>query len=219
MEDEDHALTDFLNQRLPALGLDADTYAPYLLPLLSEQQQDEEEWESVMELLQASSESHSDDNDAFQALRTDIEHAWQQHQEGMIKVKHQKDRQRHADMEQKLAEEHRVAAAEALAEVERKKAQSTTVAAPVDDAAKRALLSRFGYEDNEEDNAQGEDAAPVLNNRQVAEQTKQEEQQALRGQSVQTKKEEQQKTAQAKREKANLKEERRKKATKGERKR
>lgn len=219
-EQEDHALTEFLNQRLPQLGLDAETYAPYLLPLFTEEQQDAEEWESVLELLQASSETHSDDDQAFQDLRRDIEQAWQAHREEVHKFQQEQSAMRAQELEQTLAAE-RHAVQEALAEAERQKESNSskaTASGDTDDVTKRALLSRFAFEKEDGDDDDAEEEAP-LTNKQVAEQAKLEAAQAMRGQSVQTKKEEQQKTAKAKLEKARLKEERRKKATKGERKR
>mmetsp|Transcript_4557 Transcript_4557/g.9539 ORF Transcript_4557/g.9539 Transcript_4557/m.9539 type:complete len:227 (-) Transcript_4557:164-844(-) len=226
MSEEDHVLTEFLNQRLPTVGLDAETYAPYLLPLLTEDDKDDEEWQAVMELLQASSESHSDDDQAFADLRRDIVQAWQAHTDKVAQLQQAESAQRAKELEQTLAQE-RQAVAAALAEAEeRKKAEATKpAAAAVDDPSKRALLSRFAYdqdedEDNNNNNKKGNDeAAAPLTNQQIAEMAQREAQQALRGKAVQTKKEEQQKTAQAKLDKARLKEERRKKATKGERKR
>eukprot|EP00977_Amphora_coffeiformis_P006819 scaffold1498_cov163-Amphora_coffeaeformis.AAC.11 len=225
MSEEDHVLTEFLNQRLPTVGLDAETYAPYLLPLLTEDDKDDEEWQAVMELLQASSESHSDDDQAFADLRRDIVQAWQAHTDKVAQLQQAESAQRAKELEQTLAQE-RQAVAAALAEAEeRKKAEATKpAAAAVDDPSKRALLSRFAYDQDEDEdnnnNKKGNDeAAAPLTNQQIAEMAQREAQQALRGKAVQTKKEEQQKTAQAKLDKARLKEERRKKATKGERKR
>jgi hypothetical protein len=90
--------------------------------------------------------------------------------------------------------------------------------------AKRALIERFGYDVPEDDDiedhtASGADA--ILTNRQVAKMAEMERAQQLRVHKggTATKKEEQQKTAQAKRNKQQIKEERRKRATKGERKR
>ena len=229
---EDHALTEFLYERLPTLGLDAGTYAPYLLPLLTEDERDDEEWESVMELLRASPETHGDDTDAFVALRRDIARAWQDHRDEVSRLRQVQSEQRVKELEQTLLEERKAVEA-ALVEAEEQRRRnhagtaSTASSSSTDDAAKRALLSRFAYDVDDDDGGGGggttkkggdADAAP-LTNQQIAELAKQEAQQALRGKSVQTKKEEQQKTAQARLEKARLKEERRKKATKGERKR
>ena len=210
-DDDHHALTDFLNDRLPQLGLDAETYAPYLLPLLTEESQDEDEWTSVLELLQASSETHSDDEDAWQTLRRDIQAAWSAHVAAMAEQEKAASAARAADLATQLAKER-----QEMEQAQQKIQTAAAASRTTDDAAKRALVARYAFENDDAD-AQ-EEAAP-LTNKQVAAQTALEQAQALRGQSVQTKKEEQQKTAKAKLEKARLKEERRKKATKGERKR
>jgi hypothetical protein len=215
MDEEEHALAGFLNDRLDRLGLDAETYAPYLLPLLTEEEKDDEEWESVMELLQASSESHSDDNQAWEDLRRDIEQAWATHKEDLEKLERVAGEKRVMEMEEKLAEEKREVE-EALAEAERKKSEEHAVGDGAGiDAAKRALVARYAFEDDE--NEGGDEGAPT--NKEVAAQEKQEKGRELRGQSVQTKKEEQTKTKEANLQKARLKEDRRKRAVKGERKR
>ena len=104
-DDEEHALTEFLSQRLPQLGLDAETYAPYLLPLLNADEKDDDEWNGVLELLQASSETHSDDDTAWNALRVDIETAWQDHQKRVAAAARAENAARHQEMQAQLAQE------------------------------------------------------------------------------------------------------------------
>lgn len=224
-DEEAHALTEFLSERLPQLGLDADTYAPYLLPLLTEnnkEDQDEEEWNCVLELLQASSETHSDDEAAWTALRQDIEAAWQGHLQRVAATERDAAAARQAELQAQLEQE-KQEMQQALAEAEQQKAAATiTSVSSKNDAAKQALLSRYAFENDQDDhnNANGAAAAEApVSNKEVAAQALVEQARALRGQQVQTKKDEQQKTKQQKVAKAQLKEERRKRATKGERKR
>ena len=217
-DDEEHALSDFLRTRLEAVGLDYDTYGPYVFPLLTDSEADAEEWDSVLELLQASSESHSDDDHVWLTLRADIQAAWATHQQSVQQQEEQEHLARQQQLSEALAEEKRLAeqAAEQQQEAAAAAKQKET---PSDDAAKRALLDRFGYEDPEANNeGNGEEGGPVTN-KQVAAQAAQEKQQELRSQKGQTKKDEQAKTAKAKMDKARLKEERRKKTTRGERRR
>jgi hypothetical protein len=224
-EAEQHVLSDFLRERLTALGLDYDTYGPYVLPLLTDEEHDDEEWETVLELLQASSETHCDDDEAWTDLRTSIEQQWKHHQSLTALAAQKHEAERHALYQEALKEEreqmHRdaeTAAASAAAAAAAGGATPITTNATEPDAAKRALLARFAYEAPEEDE-DGEDDAPVLTNRQVAEKAAQEAAAAMRGKSVQTKNEERTKTKAAKQQKVQAKEERRQRATKGERKR
>jgi hypothetical protein len=218
-DDEVHALAPFLEERLPALGLDVETYGAYILPLLNDtdEEHDEDEWASVMELLQASSESHSDDAQAWLDLRRDIEAAWKTHL-GQLKLL---EEQEHEHREQQLKEQmerERAIAHEAAAREEERKAASTatttTTEVPYD--AKRALVNRFAYDEDE--GAEDTEEAPMTN-RDVAKQREVEKANELRSHKRTTKKEEQQKTKEAKQSKVQLKEERKKRATKGERKR
>ena len=236
---DDNALASFVKERLEALGLDSDTYAPYVLPLLfepkndDEESKDDDEWDSVWELLQASSETHSDDEQAWIDLRRDIHVAWEDHLQHVRASEEAAHAQRAAALQASLEEERKQIQAElerAAAELEKQKGNGQNKSGDDGDeddakaAAKRALVARYAFEnDDDEDNtnknnANGDEEAP-LTNRQVAAQLAQEKAREMRGQAVQTKKEEQQKTAKAKMEKARLKEERRKRATKGERKR
>jgi hypothetical protein len=221
-EEGQHTLTSFLEERLPALGLDAETYTPYLLPLLTEEDKDEEEWEAVLELLQASSETHSDDTEAWQTLRVDCQTAWRNHQ--LVVVAQQ---QAAADAREAQLQAEREQVAQDLARQQQEKAITTTKVGSggttvVDEKAKQALVARYAYDMDEDATGGGtnktDDDTP-LTNKQIAAQAALEQARQLRGQAVTTKKDEQQKTAKAKQEKARLKEERRKRATKGERKR
>mmetsp|Transcript_5749 Transcript_5749/g.11749 ORF Transcript_5749/g.11749 Transcript_5749/m.11749 type:complete len:96 (-) Transcript_5749:774-1061(-) len=68
-DNEQHYLHSFLSQKLPELGLDAETYAPYVT---GNDGDDDDDLDELIELLRASSESHGDDDDAWKEFRDDI---------------------------------------------------------------------------------------------------------------------------------------------------
>jgi hypothetical protein len=212
-EDEDkHVLAPFLTSRLPQLGLDYETYGPYVLPLLADEEVDEDEWESVVELLQASSESHGDDEQAWKDLRVQIEEAWRNHKLALDEQEAEFKQNQATRLQEEIEREREIAVEAALMEKDRKEKPAVVE----QDAARKALVARFAYDIPDEDDADNEG---VLSNKEVAAQAKLEQAQGLRQQKVTTKREEQQKTAKARVDKANAKEERRARATKGERKR
>lgn len=232
--DEKHPLFPLLSERLPALGLDFETYGPYIqgvLPNSLLEAEVEEEWDSVFELLQASSETHSDDEKVWNELSLDIQSAWEKHLQGLARQATQEKERQEQEFQEKLEKEKKIAEEEKLALEDRKeKATAANDSVEVDEN-KRALLARFAYDEDSGEigtssNASGKKkgtsfaaaAAPVSNKEVAAAAAK--EQANLRKQSnTVSKKEEQQKTKVARAEKARLKEERRKRATKGERRR
>jgi hypothetical protein len=218
----------YLQDKLPQLGLDVDTYGPYIWggddddggfddlngeDAATSLTKDPDELLQVVELLQASSETHSDDENVWKELfqeiqeqiQKDIAHHQQEHQRKLQQTK--------AAMEEQLerAKQDKEAAAKAQQESSKTKLQQQRV----DDETKRLLMQRFGYEEPDEDL----DDEAVPSNKQVASQMNLEKAQQQRSQHKQTKKEEQQKTKQAKLDKEKLKEERRNRTQKGERKR
>jgi hypothetical protein len=241
-DDPVHAMAPFLEERLPALGLDYETYGPYILPLLTTttttaatqddidcggdvppDNEADEEWNTVLELLQASSsleDGAADDMILWQTFRSDIETAWRKRQIDQqqkraaqqsrlaLAVQAQMERDRQLDL---LAQERQEEASELLRNNK------------VDDEAKRRLVEQYGYEASDDDEEQQPGAAgePVVaNNREVAQQLEQAKTKAMREHKSQpTKQEEQLKTKEAKKTKEMLKEERRKRAVKGERRR
>ncbi|CAB9523247.1 Sel1 repeat containing 1 [Seminavis robusta] len=220
--DEDHFLASFLGEKLPTLGLDPETYGPYLLGLLPADDEalldgndvddnnsgaDDEEWDGVLELLQASSESHSDDVDAWQALKKELQDRYRTH---LVEAKNQK-----AEEDAQRLEAAKIAAA-AIPEETKKEEKKSSV---IDEEAKKAMLARFAYENDDEDEDEEGELAHVNVNKEAAKQQSLENAKELRKVKGQTKKEEQQKTKQAKQDKIKLKEERRNRANKGERKR
>jgi hypothetical protein len=193
-------LCKLLEERLSELGLDPDTYGPYVVG------SDAEELPDVIELLKASSENE-DGDDVWQTFTKDIlnslkmdEQFQQEKDEEKIQAAHQ--------LKQERSQKNKAA-------IESSAAQKKTAvkSSQVDDPTKKALMQRFGYEMPDE-----EDAGPVATNKQVAASANIEKTQELRNTKTQTKKEEQQKTKEQRTSKAQLKEERRKKAQKGERK-
>jgi hypothetical protein len=233
-DDEDaHALAPFLGERLTALGLDYETYGAYILPLLTDEDEDDEEWGSVMELLQASSESHSDNDQVWVDLKSDIANAWRVHREQIVQQEREYHEQREHELQAQLQRERDIAAAAAAAAVD----HPVTQHAPIDDA-KRALVLRFAYENDDDDDKTnnnksdgvhhhrggggdgGGGEGTLITNREYAKQMELERTREMRShKQTATKREEQQKTKEARQNNLELKEERRKRATKGERKR
>jgi hypothetical protein len=78
--DEHHYLDSFLQERLPALGLDYETYGSYVRGLVDEDdgdtnadvESDNTTWDEIMDLLQASSETHCDDSEVWISLKQEI---------------------------------------------------------------------------------------------------------------------------------------------------
>jgi hypothetical protein len=216
MEDEDHFLAPLLSERLAALGLDAETYGPYLTGLLpgdAEENEgaEEDEWNGVLELLQASSETHSDDIDAWQDLKKELLEKHEEYKAHLKKVK--------AEEEAKRQEAARKAVVSIPDDGEGPaKKETTNKSSALDDQAKKDLLARYAYEQEGDEEELGDGDAPV-SNKEAAKQADLEKARELRSKKTQTKREEQQKTKEAKLEKIKLKEERRKRTTRGERKR
>lgn len=67
---EEHYLDSYLATILPALGLDAETYAPYVTTDNGDDEDDE--FDEIVELLKASSESHSEDDAAWESFKEEI---------------------------------------------------------------------------------------------------------------------------------------------------
>ena len=72
MADEDHYLDEYLSEALPKLGLDAETYGPYVTGFANEDEDTDEGLDDLIELLRASSESHGDDDTSWQVFRDEI---------------------------------------------------------------------------------------------------------------------------------------------------
>jgi hypothetical protein len=213
MDDESHALEPFLTKRLTELGLDYDTYGPYLFPLLTESEDaDEDDWEGVMGLLQASSESHCDDEQAWKDLRVDIDAAWKTYRDAVVASEKQDLEHNAQEMKEKLERDRQLAVEAAILEEEKK---AKPAESKVVDEAKRAMIARFAYE---EDGENGEEEEAPVTNKQAAARFSQEKQKEEKSKHVVTKREEQQKTSADRMDKAKAKEDRRQRSTKQERK-
>ena len=100
MASDHHFLADYLEGRLPELGLDYDTYGSYVMGLVPEDDEevgggaDEEEWESILELLQASSESHGDDEQVWLDLKGEIRKRQEEHWASKNKEKEEAKQQK-----------------------------------------------------------------------------------------------------------------------------
>ena len=200
-------LLPFLQQRLPELGLDEETYAPYVLGTT----EDEEELTEVVQLLQASSESHAEEEEIWESLRKDICEKMKLDKD-YHEQKHQKELEsQKAKLEDQLAQ--------AKLEQQNAPEKEEKKSSKVDDATKKALMQRFGYEEDGDGSTTKDEGEAAATNKQVAAAANLERARELRSKKIQTKKGEQQKTKEQKANKAQLKEDRRKRTTKGERKR
>jgi len=227
VDDEEHFLSPYLSRRLPELGLDYETYGPYCLGAVGSesssidddgQDDDYEELDGIIDLLQSSSETHSDDAEAWVDLRAEIIRRTGEYRRATdVQKKEEAQKAKEAE-EEKLRQAK--AEAEAYEETLReKKAHHGDTADDEEEKAQRdALLNRFAFEKEEDgDNEEG----PV-SNKDAAAQAQREHVEKAREQSSksrESKAEARQKNKEAMKAKADKKEERRKKATKGERKR
>ena len=230
-------LSAYLKERLPQIGLDYETYGPYVLgvesDITNEDDEPEEEVNEVVQLLQASSETHSDNQDIWDDLNKQIIEKMKQ---DALNVESKKQEELH--MQQKQLEE-KLSRAKLEQQQKEYEKQSTAAAtsktsSSMNDDAKRDLLNRFGYEKDDDGDdgggggkskgkgkggGGGDDDDKVMTNREVAAQVHLEKAKELRSKKTQTKKEEQQKTKENRLNKEKAKEERKKKTTKGERRR
>ena len=221
---ENKQLSDYLNEKLPGLSLDTETYIPYIIGCL-EQFQDDEELDEIIDLLQASSETHSDDEEIWPKLKQDILALHRGHKEGLEQTKKQESEERKEMEARKKKEEME----EANRERERKRLADEEKARKNElDPAKKALLAQYAYDVSETYDNDGKivdsggkdgDEEGGSSNRATAEKMNKERSQQLKGAHSVTKKDERAKTKQAKVDKIDKKEERRNRARKGERKR
>ena len=193
-------LFHLLESQLTELGLDPETYGPYVIGTEADEVPD------VVELLKASSEIDEDNDDLWEQFTQDILKSLQLDERYLEEQKQEKKKQAQ-QLAQERAEKNKAAIKEKQASTANKKSSQ------VDDETKMALMQRFGYEmpEGEEDE--------VVTNKQAAATAHMEKAKEMRSKKTQTKKEEQQKTKDQKASKAQLKEERRKRTQKGERKR
>jgi hypothetical protein len=235
MTDTDDAITaamePFLSSRLSDIGLDYETYGPYLLPLFSEESvNDDDEWGYVLEVLLSSldnteiSGSNDEQMTWSTSLRVDSVTLWRnlvKDRAAQNQTRQEKDQKAYSAS---LEVEREVVRQAELARQQAKAVAATTTSSSstsINDAAKRALVERYAYDEDDEGGigGNGGEEETVVTNQEAAAAAARERAEALKSKNVTSKKEEQQKTAKARLEKARLKEERRSRATKGERKR
>ena len=76
--EKNHYLDSYLSEILPQLGLDTETYAPYVTGYANNKENesisddDHDDLDDLIDLLRASSESHGDDDAAWEEFRTQI---------------------------------------------------------------------------------------------------------------------------------------------------
>jgi hypothetical protein len=207
------ALTTFLANRLPALGLDAELYGPYVLSLLVDD--DTDDWTSVLELLRASSETHADDDACWNLLRCD---ATQEYKRIVAAIAAANEQEVAAadDTTATTLTSNELTIAAASDESARSALEhsttttSSTKTTTTDNAVKQAVLSRFAYDEEDDDDDDEEDSALVAVQPTAAKPNHP---------VVKTKQLARHETAVAKQNKIQAKEDRRKRATKQERKR
>jgi RNA polymerase-binding transcription factor DksA len=217
-------LYNFLCERLPQLGLDVETYGPYIWGGTDDDNndtddstgitKDKEEWEQVMELLQASSETHSDDDTVWKELLLEMQEK--------IRLDASMNKQEHDRFVQEKKKQWEDDLAKAKLEQEQKHHQpkeEKKLSSAIDDETKKILMQRYGYDEPDEDPGDVMQATSITTNKQAAEAANLEKAKELRKTKVQTKQEEQRKTKEQRLQKEKAKEERRKRTQKGERKR
>eukprot|EP00548_Thalassiothrix_antarctica_P001664 CAMPEP_0194136240 /NCGR_PEP_ID=MMETSP0152-20130528/6260_1 /TAXON_ID=1049557 /ORGANISM="Thalassiothrix antarctica, Strain L6-D1" /LENGTH=217 /DNA_ID=CAMNT_0038832811 /DNA_START=15 /DNA_END=668 /DNA_ORIENTATION=- len=217
MSDNNDGLNAFLRERLPKLGLDYDTYGSYVVGLFDDDD-DDADWDGILELLQASSDTHSDNDVVWKEFQNDVVQL-QEKSTLLLKEKEEKLRnERIKEEKERLQEE--------IAFIKEQKEQTSSEEKKELDASKQALMARFEYDESELYDNDGNHVSStsttdekVVTNKEHALQANQEKAKELRANSNYSKKDEQAKTAKAKQSKALQKEERRNRSHKGERKR
>ena len=229
MEEKRPNLHKLLQERLPALGLDAEMYGPYVwgdedADSDDDDKDDDELQEVVLGVLQASSETHAEDDGVWLELIQQI------HASNKLDSQLKREQREKHLQETKTKMEEDLARAK-LEEQSKPKPVEAKKSSAVDDEQKRILLAKYGYDEPAEEeegsgfggNASGAakksaSAPTTANNKDAAKVAYMEKSKELRGAQKATKAEERKKTKEQKANKAQLKEARRKRATKGERK-
>lgn len=228
-------LHHLLQERLPKLGLDVDMYGPYVWGDEDETDSDDDKdgdelKEIVVGVLQASSETHADEEhdgvwiefieDIVEANQLDSNFRREAREELLqeTKTKMEEDLARAKSEDKQQVDEH--------AGKEEKKKSSQ-----VDEETKRRMLQQYGYDESTGDDESGQGTSgngksskaaststTATTNRDVAKAAHAEKTKEMRNANKTTKAEERKKTKEQKTTKADLKEARRNRAKKGERK-
>lgn len=168
--ENEHPLFSLLQERLPLLGLDVETYTPYVLALFpipasptifsmhevnDSTNSEIEGWDDVVELLLASSDENLSEEDygiALTQLKNDLIRHWityqyQQYEQKQSQLAEQEQNfQKLLQQERELAVINEMTSAAAICGgADDNEARTDT------DLAKQALLHRFGYEDDDVD--------------------------------------------------------------------
>ena len=228
-DSEEHPLlTLLLNERLPTLGLDAETYGPYIVALfpISETPDDStgeevEGWDEILELLQASSELQDLEDSVWEQLRADLVSTWHSYRELQIEQHREKLMEKEQHLQKMLEVERDMALINAETKINAPAGalNGSNTNSSIDDAAKRALLNRFGYEDETNDDSGGKEGGANKSKADATDSSNVPTSTKPQHPPITTKREEQQKTKAAQQQKVDAKEERRKRAVKGERRR
>jgi hypothetical protein len=212
---EEHYLESFLSVQLPKLGLDYDTYGPYVVGVFNGESStdalDENELDQVLELLRASSDEESCSDEVWDQLKRDIIEKHEEYTRELQKVQEKQRQEAHLREQERLRHDIEIA----KMPVEKKKQE-------MDEQQKRALVERFAYYEELPEEEESE-ADILVSNKHVpheanATKTTKESRSAQKTKTT-TKREEQAATKQQKLLKIKAKEERRKRATKSERRR
>ena len=86
-EDDVHYLTSYMTKILPELGLDYDTYGPYVTGFANNEEEDESSLDDLIELLQASSETQGDDEESLVFFRKELITRRKQNEKNELKRK------------------------------------------------------------------------------------------------------------------------------------
>ena len=209
-EEDQHYLDAYLSDILPKLGLDFDTYGPYVT---GAEEEEEDGLDDIIDLLRASSESHSDDEESWADFKLQIEKIRKEYIAGEEERKNLAALETERLKKESLQREIEIAKTNALEVEQRLEAKKLETMS----ADKLALLDKFGYEVDDEENE--EEEAGATTNRDHAAKQSAENTQKLRSKNQPSKAQLRKETMKAKADKDAKKEERRKRAAKGERKR
>ena len=232
-------LHHLLQDSLPKLGLDCETYGPYVWGDEDDDDSDDDKdvdelKDLVLGVLQASSETHSEDDDVWTDL---IEQIIKANELDSKRRRESKDRhlqETKTKLEEDLAKAKLEEQQQQPEEEDDKNNEKSPEQQKADAEAKRQLMERFGYELDEDDEQPNKNAsgggggkksssaktattATATTNRDVAAAHNSEKSKAMKNQSKTTKADERKITKQNRSNKEEKKEARRKKAVKGER--
>jgi hypothetical protein len=232
----EHFLFSFLQSALPSLGLDDEIYGPYLLGLFPQDESqmlaeiDEEELNNVLDLLQGSSQTHACEKEAFAALKAELlkknETYWCEYRKKAEQLKKDAKQQEEEKKKQEIEESELVKRA-----IEEKKRALRKDSE--EEFVKLRVIQQYAYDDSIQydsngdpidtkhvNTGQGEEVTDTVNlNRVSSTNVAKEHQSIAKNSSEKSKKAAREETARQNTMRMQAKEERRKRAAKGERRR